>query len=236
MPRGAPSPRRSASASPARPPSRWPSPPSSPGGCRRATSRSAEPGRRRRDVPSGSSAEPCRRLRTGGGPEPGKRAGPPGVRRTANVAFCGTGGEDSGQSQRRLHVSEATVSQLHPEESRRRRRLGPEVRLRGGPGRPLRQRRPEDAGDRPQLSQRQGGQAPGLRPQARPGRGGLRRPRRQWSPEARRRDHRRRRARRDPHRAGRHPPVRGRRQQLDYLAFGPHHEGDGDLVKDWWTD
>jgi mannose-6-phosphate isomerase-like protein (cupin superfamily) len=25
-------------------------------------------------------------------------------------------------------------------------------------------------------------------------------------------------------------------KQLDYLAFGPHHEGDGDLVKDWWTD
>jgi mannose-6-phosphate isomerase-like protein (cupin superfamily) len=24
--------------------------------------------------------------------------------------------------------------------------------------------------------------------------------------------------------------------QLDYIAFGPHHRGDGDLVKDWWTD
>ena len=25
-------------------------------------------------------------------------------------------------------------------------------------------------------------------------------------------------------------------QQLDYIAFGPQHRGDGDLVKDWWTD
>ena len=25
-------------------------------------------------------------------------------------------------------------------------------------------------------------------------------------------------------------------QQLDYLAVGPHHQGDGDLVHDWWTD
>jgi len=25
-------------------------------------------------------------------------------------------------------------------------------------------------------------------------------------------------------------------QQLDYLAFGPHHAGDGDIIKDWWTD
>jgi mannose-6-phosphate isomerase-like protein (cupin superfamily) len=25
-------------------------------------------------------------------------------------------------------------------------------------------------------------------------------------------------------------------RQLDYLAFGPQHRGDGDLVHDWWTD
>lgn len=25
-------------------------------------------------------------------------------------------------------------------------------------------------------------------------------------------------------------------QQLDYIAFGPQHRGDGDLIKDWWTD
>ena len=25
-------------------------------------------------------------------------------------------------------------------------------------------------------------------------------------------------------------------QQLDYIALGPQHRGDGDLVKDWWTD
>jgi mannose-6-phosphate isomerase-like protein (cupin superfamily) len=24
--------------------------------------------------------------------------------------------------------------------------------------------------------------------------------------------------------------------KLDILAFGPHHSGDGELVKDWWTD
>ena len=23
---------------------------------------------------------------------------------------------------------------------------------------------------------------------------------------------------------------------LELLAFGPRHEGDGDLVHDWWTD
>ena len=25
-------------------------------------------------------------------------------------------------------------------------------------------------------------------------------------------------------------------EQLDYLAFGPHHRGDGELFMDWWTD
>jgi mannose-6-phosphate isomerase-like protein (cupin superfamily) len=24
--------------------------------------------------------------------------------------------------------------------------------------------------------------------------------------------------------------------QLDYIAFGPHHSGDGEILKDWWTD
>jgi mannose-6-phosphate isomerase-like protein (cupin superfamily) len=24
--------------------------------------------------------------------------------------------------------------------------------------------------------------------------------------------------------------------QLEFIAFGPQHRGDGDLVKDWWTD
>jgi mannose-6-phosphate isomerase-like protein (cupin superfamily) len=24
--------------------------------------------------------------------------------------------------------------------------------------------------------------------------------------------------------------------QLDYVAFGPHHRGDGEIFKDWWTD
>ncbi len=28
----------------------------------------------------------------------------------------------------------------------------------------------------------------------------------------------------------------GADRQLDYIAFGPQHRGDGDLVKDWWTD
>ena len=28
----------------------------------------------------------------------------------------------------------------------------------------------------------------------------------------------------------------GADQPLEYLAFGPHHSGDGEIIKDWWTD
>ncbi len=116
------------------------------------------------------------------------------------------------------------------------KRLRAGVRVRGDPGGAFPGQGPRLEGDGSRPPAAEAGQAPGLRPRARRGRGDLLRDRR-GRPGGARRRHRRARGRatsfasRRRSSGGSRPDADG----LEYVVFGTSHEGDGAIDNDFWA-